>query len=313
MLDAASLGLWPTQGRLVRVSPTKLYLVDADLGLGNTAIALEGIDAEFEAWLRSIDSSWSVERLLWDADSYGLDVEIAGAAIRRLSELGALSEQACLRADRPMRVALVGHISEAYEQEFKEWSVTVFTPWRRSDSPWEQARSWDLVSELVEQVVQIEADLVIFVASSTILDALDLAFLRNLRDRRIPHFPVGVARSVAQVGPFVDFVDSESFGSDASAVAGLCCDCWAQVQLQADPDWADLLAHLVFVRESAAAPDMLRLALAEASRWATSWWRQGGQVAELYCAQRVTSRRDLGWEFVFAGAPGTCRHLGDVS
>ncbi|MFZ1361967.1 MAG: hypothetical protein WAS05_03380 [Candidatus Nanopelagicales bacterium] len=296
-------------GRLVRVSPTKLYLVDTDLGHGNAAIALEGIDAEFEEWLRRIDPRVGVERLLWDADSYGLDMELAGTVIRRLSELGVLGECATPRAHRPMRVALVGHISESYEQEFAEWNAVVLAPWRRSNSQWDQTRSWDLVSELAEQVVRIEADLVIYVANSTVLDALDLAFLRKLRDRRIPHLPVGLASSSAHIGPFVDFENLPG-ATDAKrmTVAGFCCDCWAQAQVQVDPDWASLLAHLVFVREASLAPDMVRLALAEASRWANNWWHGDGQVADLYSAQRVTARRDFEWEFASMGASGTCRH-----
>lgn len=293
----------------MRATSTKLYLVDADLGRGNAAIALEGVDPEFESWLRRIDPSMGVERLLWDADSFGLDMDVVGTTIRRLSELGALGEPVIRRKSRPMRVAIVGHISQTYELEFGEWHAVVLNPWRRSTDQWEQQQSWDHVSELVDQVVGIAVDLVIYVANSAIFDALDLAFLRKLRDRRIPHLPIGLTTSSANLGPFVDFERSvRPDGSRTLAVTGICCDCWAQAQVQVDPDWANLLAHLVSVRETPLAPDMVRVALAEAGRWANSWWEQNEQVADLYLAQRVTTRRNFEWELASMGASETCRH-----
>lgn len=292
---------WSGSGQLVRISTDKLYLVDADIGPEHTAVALEGISPELESWIRNIDGSCSIEQLLWDADSYGLDTEVVGVVLRRLSELGAIGAPASLRADRPMRVAVVGNIPDSYAEQFSEWNLQIFRPWERSEHPWGQAQSWDRVADLVAEVAAWEADLVLPVVSSTVFDALDLAFFRQLRARSIPHLPVAVTNSRAHLGPFVDF------GSN-SQVAGVCTDCVADAQQLADQHWSTLLAQLIFIREKAVSQHMLRIALTEAGRWATSWWLQDPRVAALYRGQLATGLRDLDWTQVAVGASSPCKH-----
>ena len=302
--DAQALGLWPGQGRLLRGSRDTLYLVDGDTGSSHSAIALEGVSLDLEAWLRTIDHTAGMDRLLWDADSHGLDLNVAGAVLRQPSELGALRGEAPMRESRPIRVAVVGDVPECYSELFSDWSMTMYAPWRRSSTEWNQAKSWDRVSEIVDQVVRSDVDLVIAVASSTVFDALDLSFLRNLRQRRIPHLAMGVSRSRAVVGPFVDFVGLQR----NRGVAGVCSDCLAQAQVDADPDWSSLLAHSAFVREPAMAPGMLRLAFVEAGRWVTRWWFEDPKVGQLTCGQLVTGRQDVEWAYASLGASGSCPH-----
>lgn len=321
--DDRSWGI--SDGRLIRVTQDRLYLVDAGASSEHAAIALDGISLELADWLATIDSSQEISQLIWDAESHGLDPVVAGTVLRRLSELGALGEPKSPRQNRPIRVGIVGDVPRDLVIGLTQWDLETFAPWSVGETTWDQVSSWDRLSELVQDLLDWRVDLVIQLRSSTLFDAFDLAFHRQLRLLGVPHLPIGLTSTRALLGPLVDFrvdsreVDNHTFehnGIPAQAAApavdsqvlGFCTDCVAEMQQEADPAWASLTSQLALVRRPPVTSQMLLLALVETSRWVSAWWQQDPAVARLRCSQLGTRLRELAWHPFYLGVSGACRH-----